>query len=165
MIQWFAVYSQTGREMLAAQHLRNQGFDAYLPVYLKSRRHARREEMVKAPLFPRYLFAGIDTDIGRWRSINGTIGVVGLVMTGDRPMPVSDTVIAAIRGREDATGIVQLTPKGFRQGETVRITGGPMSDLGALFHEMADAHRAILLVELLGRPVRVTVPLPMVTAA
>ena len=32
----------------------------YLPRYLKRRRHARRVDIVAAPLFPRYLFVAID---------------------------------------------------------------------------------------------------------
>ena len=33
MIAWFAVYTQPAKEAFAAQELRNQGFEVYLPRY------------------------------------------------------------------------------------------------------------------------------------
>ena len=165
MIAWFAVYTQPAKEAFAAQELRNQGFEVYLPRYQKLRRHAGRTDIVAAPLFPRYLFAGIDLDAQRWRSVNGTRGVVGLVMSGDRPMPVPEPVMAEIRGREDENGFIQLNRPSFRQGEALRIVEGPMADTQALFEEAVDSNRAILLVSLLGRMVRTTMPLRAVEAA
>ncbi|HLT78534.1 MAG TPA: transcription termination/antitermination NusG family protein [Ferrovibrio sp.] len=165
MISWFAVYTQPGKEKLAAQHLQNQGFGVYLPQYQKMRRHAGRTEIVAAPLFPRYLFAGIDMEAQRWRSVNGTRGVVGLVMSGDKPIPVPEPVIAEIRAREDDKGFIRLNPPQFRPGQTLRVVEGPMADTQALFEEAVDGNRAILLVSLLGRLVRTQMPLRAVEAA
>ena len=165
MIAWFAVYTQPGKESLAARHLQNQGFDAYLPRYQKLRRHAGKTEIVAAPLFPRYLFAGIDTDAQRWRSVNGTRGVIGLVMSGDKPIAVPEPVIAEIRSREDDKGFIQLNRPQFQRGQALRIVDGPMTDTQALFEEAVDGNRAILLVSLLGRLVRTTMPLRQVEAA
>lgn len=165
MIAWFAVYTQPAKEAFAAQELRNQGFEVYLPRYQKLRRHAGRTDIVAAPLFPRYLFAGIDTDLQRWRSVNGTRGVIGLVMSGERPIPVPDPVMAEIRSREGEDGFIRLNPPGFQRGQALRIVEGPMADTQALFEEAVDGNRAILLVSLLGRLVRTKMPLRAVEAA
>jgi transcriptional antiterminator RfaH len=165
MMAWYAVYTQTNKEAQAKQHLRNQGFDVYLPQYQKLRRHAGRTDIVAAPLFPRYLFAGIDMQQQRWRSVNGTVGVIGLVMSGDRPMPVPDPVMAEIRSREDDKGFVQLNGPTFRRGQSLRIIEGPMTDTQALFEETVDDNRAILLISLMGRMVRTKMPLRQVEAA
>lgn len=165
MMSWFAVQTQPHKENLAAQELRNQGFEVYLPRYQKLRRHAGRAEIVAAPLFPRYLFAGIDLEVQRWRSVNGTRGVSGLVMFGEKPVPVPDPVIAEIRGREDELGFIRLNRPAFRRGQALRIIEGPMTDTEALFEEAVDGNRAILLVSLLGRMVRTKMPLRHVEAA
>lgn len=162
---WYAVYTQTGKETLAAQHLRNQGFEVYLPQYQKLRRHAGKAEIVAAPLFPRYLFAGIDLERQRWRSVNGTRGVSALVMFGDKPMPVPEPVLTEIRQREDETGFIRLNGPQFRRGQALRIVEGPMADTEALFEECVDGDRAILLISLLGRLVRTKMPLRQVEAA
>ncbi len=162
---WYAVYTQPGKESLAAKHLRNQGFDAYLPQYQKMRRHAGRTSIVAAPLFPRYIFAAIDLDQQRWRSVNGTQGVAGLVMFGDKPASVPLEVLTEIRARENEVGFIQLNPPAFQRGQTLRIIEGPMSDTQAIFEEQVDGNRAILLVSLLGRQVRTRMPLRQVEAA
>ena len=58
-----------------------QGFTTYLPRYLKRRQHARRIDIVPAPLFPRYFFVAIDITVQRWRSVYSTIGVTQLSST------------------------------------------------------------------------------------
>lgn len=164
-LSWYAVYTQPAKEGLAAQHLRNQGFEVYLPQYQKLRRHAGRTDIVATALFPRYLFVGLDIERQRWRSVNGTRGVVGLVMLGEKPIAVPQAVIDEIRGREDETGYVRLNGPTFRRGQALRIVEGPMTDTQAIFEEQVDGNRAILLVSLLGRLVRTRMPLRQVEAA
>ena len=60
MIAWYAVYTQPHAETKAAEHLLRQGYSAYLPRYRTWVSHARRRQPVLRPLFPRYLFAGVD---------------------------------------------------------------------------------------------------------
>jgi transcriptional antiterminator RfaH len=165
MLAWHAVYTQPGKEVLAAQQLRNQGFDVYLPQYQKLRRHAGRTDIVATALFPRYLFVGVAMECQRWRSVNGTRGVVGLVMFGEKPIPVPHPVIEEIRSREDETGYIRLNGPTFERGQALRIVEGPMSDTQAIFEEQVDGNRAILLVSLLGRMVRTRMPLRQVEAA
>src|SRR5690349_13698197 len=90
----------------AAMHLGRQGFEVYLPRYRKQRRHARRIDIVAAPLFHRYLFVSIDLGAQRWQSIQSTIGITQLVRNGDEPGTVSPKIIAGLRDREDAEGLV-----------------------------------------------------------
>ncbi len=79
---WYVVQTHANAEVKAATHLGRQGFEVYLPRFLKRRRHARRVEIVPAALFPRYLFVA-DIASQRWRSIHSTIGVCRLLCNGD----------------------------------------------------------------------------------
>ena len=99
MIHWYVVNTQPNGEERARLNLERQGFDVYLPRYLKHRRHARRIERVRRPLFPRYLFVRFDPDTAQWRSINGTFGVAHLVSHGNQPVPVPDNIVDAIQAR------------------------------------------------------------------
>jgi transcriptional antiterminator RfaH len=71
--RWYVVQTHANAEAKAYTHLEKQGFQAYLPRFLKRRRHARRVETVPAPLFPCYLFVTIDVATQRGRSIHSTI--------------------------------------------------------------------------------------------
>jgi transcriptional antiterminator RfaH len=162
---WFVVRTKPQAEEKAARHLANQGFAAYLPRYRRRIRHARRNIIVLRPLFPGYLFVDLDPAHCRWRSINGTVGVHEILTNGDAPLAVSEAIVAEIRSREDETGAVKLVPPAFRPGQVVRLTEGPLADVSALFEEMRDENRVVLLVSLLGRKVRMQVNAAAVAAA
>jgi transcriptional antiterminator RfaH len=164
--RWYVVQTQPHAEIKAMGHLIRQGFAAYLPRYLKRRRHARRVETVAAPLFPRYLFVGVDIETQRWRSIHSTTGVARLVCNGDDPAPVPPDVVAALQRREDIAGFVTLERRQqFAPGERVRVVDGIFADNLGLFEGMADKERVAILLDLLGRKVRILLDEGAITAA
>ena len=165
MNAWYVVHTHARAERVALQNLARQGYRAYLPRYLKRRRHARRVEDVPSPLFPRYLFVSLDISRMRWRAILSTIGVAQLITHGDRPVPVPEGVVEEIRAREGEDGMVAMRPEApFAPGQMVQITGGPMRDLVGLFEGLSDRDRVLVLLDLLGRQLRVKVPQAAVAA-
>ena len=161
---WFVVQTHPRAEEKANRHLINQNFATYLPRYRRPIRHARRDVVALRPLFPGYLFVHLDPDGCRWRSINGTIGVQRILADCDAPLHLPEQVIAEIKAREDENGVIKLQPT-FSRGQAVRVLQGAMSDLDCLFEEMRDENRAILLVSLLGREVRMQVGAEKIAAA
>lgn len=159
MKSWFVVRTKTGVEDRAAWHIGNQGFEVYLPRYRKQIRHARKTQTVLRPVFPGYLFVRIDMEQQRWRAINGTVGVISLVGFGGSPSPLSDAIIGAIRASEDKTGAITMAQQGLQKGDRVRVREGAFADHMALLEEVCDAKRVILLLDLMGREVRVTAPM------
>ncbi len=165
MRRWYVINTHAQAERKAAWHLANQGFHAYLPQYMKRRRHARRVDMVKAPLFPRYLFVELDLERDQWRAITSTIGVSHMICGGERPLAVPAGVIDDIRAREDETGFVPVAREArFRKGEKLRIMEGALIDHVGLFECPSDQDRVVLMLNLLGRQVRVRVPVESVAA-
>ena len=165
MRRWYVAQTHSHAEATAIGHLRRQGFEAYLPQYRKTRRHARRTERVRAPLFPGYLFIALDVARERWRSIRSTVGIRGLICDGETPVAVPDGIVDGIRAREDDEGLVEVpSMPAFASGEAVRITGGPMRDQVGLFECATDRDRVVVLLTLLGRQVRWSVPAAAVSA-
>jgi len=70
---WYAVKIRQSSERIAVANLERQGFRSFLPVHLKTVRHARQFRTVRAPLFPGYLFVFLDLARDRWRAVNGTL--------------------------------------------------------------------------------------------
>lgn len=165
MKAWYVAHTHAKAERQALCHLERQGFTAYLPQYLKRWRHARRAEWVPAPLFPRYLFVNMDIERDRWRAVRSTVGVRHVISNGDWPVPVADQIVEEIRAREDETGMVAVNPEPpFSPGEMVRVTSGALADQVGLFDCVSDDERVFILLELLGRQVRVRVPMESVSA-
>jgi transcriptional antiterminator RfaH len=163
--QWYAVRTQAAAESKADANLRHQGFETFLPRFRKLRSHARKVETVLAPVFPRYLFVKFDIDAQAWRCINGTFGVASLVSFGLLPSAVPSNIIAAIRGSCDEADVMDLPQPSFKPGQPVLIERGPMADLVGLFERISGERQVVLLVEMLGRALRVALPFAAVRAA
>jgi transcriptional antiterminator RfaH len=164
--RWYVAQTQPNAENKAVIHLARQGFATYLPRYLKRRRHARRVDTVAAPLFPRYLFVAIDMTATRWRSIYSTVGVSRMLCNGDFPTPIPDQIVTTLKAREDASGFVRLEHRpSFRAGDKLRVLDGVFADCFALYEGMKDCDRVAILLDLLGRKVRVMVNVESVAAA
>lgn len=162
---WFVAHTHVHAEAKAAFNLARQGYAVFFPRYRKRRSHARKVEMVRAPLFPRYVFVQVDVGAQRWRSINSTIGIVHLVCHGDEPAVVPHRVIAELKGREDADGLIKLDPPAFKSGDKVVVQHCAFENCLGLFERMTDRERVIVLLELLGRKVRVAMDAAAVAAA
>lgn len=165
MKQWHAVHVQSNAESRAEHHLRNQGFEVFLPKYRCQRKHARKVEQVLRPLFPRYLFVSLDPDQQRWRSINGTIGVLRLLSSGNEPLPVPPEIIQHIMDNRDESGIVVFNKKGFKHGERLGVAVGAFAEFEGFFEEMDGNERVVLLLDFMGRKVRAKVPISSLAVA
>jgi transcriptional antiterminator RfaH len=164
---WYVVHTHPRAEATAADNLARQGFTAFFPRYLKRRRHARKVENVPAPLFPRYVFVAVDVTRQRWRAILSTVGVTHLISRGDEPTPVARGVVEELRRRLDPDGFVPLAPAAARlkQGDAVRVREGAFARCLGLFEGISDSERVAILLDLLGRKVRVVVDVDAIEAA
>lgn len=98
-LSWVLLYTKPRAESWAEANLRRQGYATLLP------RVRGRSGFV--PLFPRYLFAGVPSGV-RSEPLHSTRGVQSIVRCGDRPARVPGSVIADVRARMDAHGVVAL---------------------------------------------------------
>ena len=164
-MRWYVASTHSRAESRALWHLRNQGYRGYLPSYRKRRTHARRTELVRAPLFPGYIFIAVDIAETSWHPIRSTMGIRHLICHGNAPVPVPKGVVEDIMAREDKDGIVSapsLPP--FANDEPVKVTAGPFLGQVGLFECVSDDQRIVILLEMLGRQIRVPLPLHSVRA-
>ena len=166
MNDWFVVYTQPNGESRALANLARQGYEAYLPLYRRRRVHARKVDVVERPLFPRYLFVTLDLMMTRWRPILSTFGVCDLVRKGDMPAPVPTGIVEEIRAGEAMHSFDTVDPlAGARKGDPVRILKGPFANLIAQLQSAAERERVVLLLDFLGREVRMRLPRDAVALA
>jgi transcriptional antiterminator RfaH len=166
MKQWYVVQTHAMAEEKAVSNLKRQGYGSYLPRYLKKRSHARRIDWIARPLFPCYLFVEMDVGATQWQAIRSTFGVSHLICIGEVPAPVPEGIVEAIIACENGDGHVGLTVCNmFKKGQEVEIADGPLAEISAIFDCIDDKDRVFVLMELLGRQVRVRVPLEAVRAS
>ena len=164
MKTFYVVHTHPCAESKAAHNLSNQGYDTYLPLFLRKRRHARRHDLVPTPLFPRYLFVGVNLESKGWRSICSTFGVSKLVSFGDKPIEVPKKILMAIKDRENDEGYISLWPRvSFKEGDEVELRDNLLGNKFARITEFTGNDRVTLLMELMGCQVRIRASLDRVT--
>lgn len=104
MKRWYVVQTPPRAEAKALWHLENQHFSRFLP-------------RIRPPLF-----AKLDPEATRWRSINGSRCVSGFVNIGNRPSPVPHCAMQELMSAVDDMGPVPLTALGMlTKGAMVKI--------------------------------------------
>lgn len=162
--RWYAVQCQPNRERAAAVHLANQNYEVFLPWRRKTRRHARRIETVLRPFFPGYLFLHLDLSRERWRPVNGTFGVVRIVMQGEVPAPAPRGMIETLMASCREDGVLEWRPD-LVPGQRVRVTAGPFADLVGELDRLEESGRVRVLLNILGGEVPALLPRSSVVPA
>lgn len=151
---WHVVHTLPRQEDIARKNLESQGFRVFLPSIGKTVRHARHFRQIQAPAFPRYLFVAFDRECQPWRRINGTQGVVSLIMCGERPTPVRPGVVETLLASSTPSGLLQFS-RALAPGQMVRLTAGPFAQSLGVIEALDSAGRVAVLLQILGG-VRVT---------
>jgi transcriptional antiterminator RfaH len=157
---WAIAQTENQRETIAAYFLARANFETYLP-------RIRIKRGVKSrivPLFPSYILVRI---LDRWHAVENTIGVTRLITSGSGPARLRDEIVDQIRGRE-TNGLVKLpsaAKTAFRRGQPVAISRGSFRGHVALFDGMSAHDRVNVLLDLLGRRVKIELAFGDVAAA
>lgn len=152
MNQWYVVSTLPHQEARAEANLRRQGFRSWMPTIKRSRRHARRIDTVRSPLFPGYLFVELDLQRETWVPINSTYGVRRILCRDEGPAPAPTAFIEALCRTIDGDGMVAI-PEPLKPGQQVRMIAGPFVDCVGTLLYLAAKDRVALLLEVLGQKV------------
>lgn len=161
--RWYAVQSLFRREPGAQLQLNRQGFRTFLPLMTKTVRHARKLKTLRAALFPGYLFVILDLEHDPWRSVNGTFGVSHLIMANDLPLPVPSGVVETLIDYADERNVCRFD-RDLKQGQSVRVTFGPIAEALGEIVSLDDKGRVRVLLEVMGGKVMTTLDRTSVTA-
>jgi len=154
-MHWYLVHTKPRQEKCALENLERQGYACYLPTLLVEKLHKERLTVIEEPLFPRYLFIRLGHEVSAksWAPIRSTRGVCRLVSFGVEPAKVDDSLIDHLK---DQAARTQSAPQPlFTPGERVRLTDAPFAGVEGLFQMIDGEQRAMVLIELLSRQVRV----------
>jgi transcriptional antiterminator RfaH len=152
MYLWTVAYTQARQEFFAGEQLLQQGYAVYIPKFKKLRRHARKKDWVITSLFPRYIFVGLPTADTTWRAVNGTKGIVHLLVNAEhQPLAVPQATLSALQAAE-IEGLVPISClHGLKIGDPVLIAEGSFKDYTAVYEGMDDENRVQILLNFLGR--------------
>lgn len=154
---WYVIQTKARQEQRALRNLEQQGYTCYLPMHRTEKLRQGVLSVVEEPLFARYLFIRLDaSQSGKsWAPIRSTMGVSRLVTFGSEPAKVDERLIEVLRARKDA--LSEEPQRLFAEGERVLITDGPFLGIEAIYQMNDGESRAMVLIELLSKPVKLKI--------
>ena len=158
-MNWYVVHTKPRQESRALLNLERQGYDCFLPTITKKKVGQTALELVTEPLFSRYLFISLDTDLHSksWSPIRSTLGVSKLVTFGSEPAKVHGHLIRQLKNLELDLNSKPQSP--FQTGDRVTIRDGAFAGIEAIYQMDDGEARAMVLIELLHRPTRMAIPI------
>lgn len=157
--RWYVVHTYSGHENKVAanlkqrietQKLTHKIFDIVVPTRnVVKVSHGKKEE-IKEKIFPGYILVKMVLDDDSWLAVRTTQGVTAFVGAGNKPTPISDREVDAIR-----KFMAMEAPKykaSFSVSEAVKIVDGPFADfLGSIESIDEEKGKVKVLVSIFGR--------------
>ena len=152
---WWVVQTKPQGEALAIEHLHEQNFTTYCPMYQKENIHGRQMKVTTTALFPRYVFVLADQAAQQSvHTIRSTRGVSQLLKCGEQPTIVEASIIDAIKALE--TEHINQTERYFKANDKVLITSGLYQGLEAIYQMDNGLERSVVMLNLLQRGTQLT---------
>mgnify|MGYP000869518368 CR=1 FL=1 len=157
--RWYVVHTYSGHENKVAanlkqrietQKLTHKIFEIVVPTRnIVKVSHGKKEE-IKEKIFPGYILVKMILDDDSWLAVRTTQGVTAFVGAGNKPTPISDREVDAIR-----KFMAMEAPKykaSFSVSEAVKIVDGPFADfLGSIESIDEEKGKVKVLVSIFGR--------------
>ncbi|MBP9814021.1 transcription termination/antitermination factor NusG [Candidatus Woesebacteria bacterium] len=157
--RWYVVHTYSGHENKVAANLRQRVetqkltlkiFDIVVPTRnVVKVSHGKKEE-IKEKIFPGYILVKMILADDSWLAVRTTQGVTAFVGAGNKPTPISDREVEAIR-----KFMAMEAPKykaSFSVSEAVKIVDGPFADfLGTIDSIDEEKGKVKVLVSIFGR--------------
>ena len=156
MKHWYLVQYKPNSHRLAVRNLQRQGFETFLPLQENTLRKATHFSVDLRPLFPGYMFVGVELNAIPWRAINSTIGVSRLVSLANNYKPLPINLISSLMLRCDKNGKL-LPPKTLNVGDGVEVLTGPFADFVATVEKIDAQRRIWVLMEFMGQNTRMQI--------
>lgn len=155
---WFVAQLRPQGLARAQEHLGNQGFQSFAPELPTTVVKAGVARKAQKPLFPGYLFVSFDPTATGWNAINSTRGIARLIANNPhKPTPMPNALMTGLHARCDATGLL-LPTANLNIGDRIRVLSGPFADLVTTIEELPSAQRIGVLIDLMGRQVKTSLP-------
>jgi len=149
-LNWYALRSKPRKEDVLYRQVINRGFEAYYPRMKVQPVNPRSRKL--RPYFPGYMFVQADIETVGLSTFQWMPHASGLVVFGDEPAPVPESLIAAIRKRVDEINAAggELFD-GLHQGDKIQIFDGPFAGYEGIFDaRLPGTERVRILLQLLG---------------
>ncbi len=159
LAKWYIVHTYSGHEDRVVKSLKQRVqslgfedriFDIIVPKRNTIKVSGGKKESVKEKIFPGYILVKMLLDDESWLLVRTTQGVTSFIGAGNKPTPISEKEVEAIRKFMEMEEPLYKTA--FVKGEAVKIIDGPFADFLGTIDEIDETKgRLKVLVSIFGR--------------
>ena len=159
LAKWYIVHTYSGHEDRVVKSLKQRVqslgfegriFDIIVPKRNTIKVSGGKKESVKEKIFPGYILVKMLLDDESWLLVRTTQGVTSFIGAGNKPTPISEKEVEAIRKFMETEEPLYKTA--FAKGEAVKIIDGPFADFLGTIDEIDETKgRLKVLVSIFGR--------------
>lgn len=151
---WYVIQTQGRHEDRVETALARKGLETFLPRVTYPSRRRDRKVILKAPLFPGYLFLHAELEPVTFYQVIKVDGVVRILGNGS-PAPLSAEIVASIRSIVEGDR-PYYSWRYLEKGRLVRVIDGPLAGIvGTIVGKKEKKRRLVVAVELFKRSVAV----------
>jgi transcriptional antiterminator RfaH len=152
MSTWCVLHVRPRCEKKLVEHCHILGAERYLPLRSETKIYQRRKVTVEKPVFPGYVFVGVDR-VQRLGLLKTNL-IVRILETEDEA--------ALLNELDQVRKALQVDPSlgadaAIAHGRAVRITGGPFMGIEGWVEEVRGHNKVRLNVDMIGRAIVVEV--------
>ena len=167
--KWYVIHTYSGYENTVKatiqKHVENRGLqdlihEISVPVETVTEITDKGPKKVERKIFPGYVLVKMIMTDECWHIVRNIRGVTGFLGSGNKPIPLSESDIAAL-GVEKREVVV-----GYEVGDTVKITDGALESFLGTVEEIDLEHNKVrVIVSMFGRETPVELELEQVEPA
>jgi len=144
--RWYAIRTRSRHEKQVRDRLAVQGIEHLLPTVMRLSQWKDRKKEIEVPLFSGYCFARFPWE--ERMPVLKVSGVVEIVGGGDRPEPIPDEEIEALRTLMASSLRYDIHPY-LHEGMVVEVRRGPLEGLRGILMRKDKRHRLVIAVHLI----------------
>ena len=153
---WYAVFTRSRQEKVAASMLDYLAVANFLPLLHEKRRWSDRTQLVSVPLFPGYLFVRIERSNELLLRVLKVPGVVDFVRNGDGPLAIPAEEIEGVHAAlVHGTGCA--AHPFLKAGNRVRVVRGSLKGVEGTIIRGGAQSKLVISVEMIQRSVAVSI--------
>ncbi len=143
---WYALRTKSRHEKVVRDQLDKQGIEPLLPTVKRLSQWKDRKKEIEVPLFSGYCFVRFSQH--EKAPVQKTTGVVEIVGSGQRPEPIPEQEIDALRRL--MTSVLPYDPHPYlHEGMKVEVVRGPLQGVQGILLRKEKRHRLVIGVHLI----------------
>lgn len=150
MDPWYAVRVRSNREWVVAVHLRERGYEQFVPSCKVERTWSDRKKLIEECLFSGYVFCRLDPF--HRLPVLSIPGVVGIVGFGSTPAPIEEAEMQRVQAMV-RSGLKVMPWPFLQEGDRVLIEKGPLAGLEGILQRSKGSYRIVVSLSLLQRSI------------